>query len=136
VFRYQRRVQFAETDAAGMVHFSQFFRYMEEAEHAAWRAAGMSIHVADAQLKWPRVSANFAFKTPLRFEDEFEVRVTMAAASARTIQWAHEIVRGTEQIGTGSVTAACVGRDVNGVMKAVEIPAEVFERLRAVLQAP
>lgn len=43
MFRYPRRVQFAETDLAGMVHFANFFRYMEEAEHALWRAAGMSI---------------------------------------------------------------------------------------------
>ncbi len=51
VFRYQRRVQFAETDAAGMVHFANFFRYMEEAEHALWRAAGMKI-----DQSWRRVS--------------------------------------------------------------------------------
>ena len=31
-FRQTRRVQFAETDLAGIVHFSNFFRYMEEAE--------------------------------------------------------------------------------------------------------
>ena len=28
---------------AGVVHFSWFFRYMEEAEHALWRAAGLSV---------------------------------------------------------------------------------------------
>ena len=43
-FRYARRVQFGETDMAGIVHFSWMFRYMEEAEHALWRAAGLSIH--------------------------------------------------------------------------------------------
>ena len=42
--RLTRRVQFYETDAAGIVHFSWFFRYMEEAEHALWREAGLSIH--------------------------------------------------------------------------------------------
>ena len=38
--RMRRRVQFYETDAAGIVHFSWFYRYMEEAEHALWREAG------------------------------------------------------------------------------------------------
>ena len=42
-FVYKRRVQFAETDLAGIVHFSTIFRYMEEAEHALWRAAGLTI---------------------------------------------------------------------------------------------
>jgi acyl-CoA thioester hydrolase len=136
VFRYPRRVQFAETDAAGMVHFSNFFRYMEEAEHALWRAAGMKIEKAGADLSWPRVAASADFKTPLRFEEEFEVRVSIAAVSARTIKYAHDIVRGSDRIGTGPVTVACVGRDLNGVRKAVEVPADVLERLRAVLQAP
>lgn len=132
-----------------MVHFSNFFRYMEEAEHALWRAAGMTIHPEPerepaepklagtlASVGWPRVAASADFKTPLRFEEEFEVRVTIAAVSARTIKYAHEIVRGSDPIGTGTVTVACVRRDVNGVRKAVEVPADVLERLRAVLQAP
>ena len=42
-FVYHRRVQFPETDASGIVHFTNFFKYVEEAEHALWRAAGMSI---------------------------------------------------------------------------------------------
>ena len=150
MFRYQRRVQFAETDAAGMVHFANFFRYMEEAEHALWRAAGLTIHPEPepelgpagpklagtlASAGWPRVAASADFKTPLRFEDEFEVRVTIAAVSARSIKYAHEIVRGSEPIATGTVTVVCVRRDANGVRKAVEIPADVLEKLRAVLQA-
>jgi YbgC/YbaW family acyl-CoA thioester hydrolase len=118
-----------------MVHFSNFFRYMEEAEHALWRAAGMKIDKIGADLSWPRVSSSADFKTPLRFEEEFEVRVTLAAVSARTIKYAHEIVRGSEPIATGTVTVACVRRDGNGVRKAVEIPADVLARLRAVLQA-
>jgi acyl-CoA thioester hydrolase len=119
-----------------MVHFSNFFRYMEEAEHALWRAAGMKIEKAGADLSWPRVAASADFKSPLRFEEEFEVRATIAAISPRTIKYAHEIVRGNDLIGTGTVTVACVRRDANGVRKAVEVPADVLERLRAVLQAP
>jgi len=118
-----------------MVHFSNFFRYMEEAEHALWRAAGMRIDSVDAELKWPRVAATFDFKRPLRFEDEFEVHVSIGQVSGRTIQWAHAVVRGDETIGTGTVTAACVTRDADGAMTAVAIPAEVLTRLRARLQA-
>ena len=71
-FRYLRRVQFHETDQAGVAHFSWFFRYMEEAEHALWRAAGLSIDRAGCDTGWPRVSATFDFKSPLYFEDEFD----------------------------------------------------------------
>jgi len=67
-FTLRRRVQFYETDAAGIVHFSWFFRYMEEAEHAMWRDAGLSIHPGVSDLGWPRIAASFDFRRPLRFE--------------------------------------------------------------------
>ena len=61
-FTYRRRVQFAETDLAGIAHFSSFFRFMEEAEHALWRAAGLSIGAAEETGGWPRVAAAFTFR--------------------------------------------------------------------------
>ena len=39
-----RRVTFAETDLAGILHFSNSFRYMEEAEHAFFRSLGFRVH--------------------------------------------------------------------------------------------
>ena len=55
----KRRIEFAETDMAGIAHFSSFFRYMEEVEHAYFRSLGISVvHQQDnGQLSWPRVSA-------------------------------------------------------------------------------
>lgn len=116
-----------------MVHFANFFRYMEEAEHALWRAAGMSIDSVSTTYKWPRVSAAFDFKRPLRFEDEFEIHVGIAGVSTRTIHYNHTIVRGDITVGVGTVTAACVQLDANHMLKAVDIPADVLSRLRAVI---
>ena len=128
-------MEFAETDAAGMVHFSMFFRYMEEAEHAAWRAAGMDIFAGHEDHSWPRISAHFDFKAPLRFQDEFEVRTEIATVTRSTIQWAHVVTRGDAVIGTGTVTAVYVAKDRDGSMKSAEIPAEIISRLRSALQS-
>ena len=62
-FVYRRRVQFPETDATGIVHFTNFFKYMEEAEHAMWRAAGLSIAAPGAEIGWPRVAASFDYRS-------------------------------------------------------------------------
>ena len=59
-------MQFYETDAAGIVHFSWFFRYMEEAEHAMWREAGLSIHPEPSSIGWPRVAASCEFYRALK----------------------------------------------------------------------
>src|SRR2546423_13926804 len=66
--RLRRRVQFSETDAAGIVHFSCFFRYMEDAEHALWRANDLRIHTAESAIGWPRVAASCEFHRALKFE--------------------------------------------------------------------
>ena len=128
---YRRRVEFAETDAAGMAHFSMFFRYMEEAEHALWRAAGLDIWDAGEDLSWPRISATFDFKAPLRFQDEFEVHTAMGNVTRSTIQWTHTMTRGDVTIGAGSITVVCVKKHAAGSMKSAEIPAAILARLRA-----
>ena len=134
-FRYARRVQFAETDLAGIVHFTWFFRYMEEAEHALWRAAGLSIARAGEAIGWPRVAAAFEFRSPLRFEDEFEVAVRIDEVTSRTIRYAFTVARGKTTIGTGTLTTACVRKGPGGEMKATELPADVVARLRAAAEA-
>jgi acyl-CoA thioester hydrolase len=132
-FLYARRVQFAETDLAGIVHFSRYFRFMEEAEHALWRAAGLSIAPPDPAHCWPRVAAAFDYKRPLRFEDEFVVAVRIEAVSRRTLQYAFELRRGGSLIGHGRITVACTIVSPDGVMTSVELPAGLVERLRGVM---
>jgi acyl-CoA thioester hydrolase len=39
-YKVRRRVEFSETDMAGIVHYSNFFRYMEAAEHEFFRSLG------------------------------------------------------------------------------------------------
>jgi acyl-CoA thioester hydrolase len=132
-FRYRRRVQFAETDMAGIVHFSSMFKYMEEAEHALWRAAGMTIARAGGPIAWPRLAAAFEFQRPLFFEDEFDVTVEISAITSRTIRYAFTIARDETTIGTGTMTTACVRKGDDVVMKAVELPADIVARLSGVV---
>ena len=130
-FRYKRRVEFAETDLAGIVHFSAIFRYMEEAEHAMWRAAGLSIADRTSDLSWPRVAAACEFRNPLFFEDEFEVWVRLAEARTRALDYELTIVRGETVIAVGTMTSVCVRKSSEGKMRAVEVPDHIVGRLRA-----
>ena len=118
---------------AGIVHFSWMFRYMEEAEHAAWRAAGLSIAQKNSDLGWPRVAASFDFRSPLRFEDEFDVGVRIAKVSRRTIQYGFTLRRETTVLGHGLLTAACVTRAPDGALTAIEVPAGILDRLRGAM---
>jgi YbgC/YbaW family acyl-CoA thioester hydrolase len=126
--RIRRRVQFHETDAAGIVHFSCFFRYMEEAEHALWREAGLSIARGDAGVGFPRVAAGFDFHRALRFEDEFDIAIRIAAIEEKTIRYTCLLSRGDEQIATGTLTIICVTRRPGQPMKAQPIPPDIAAR--------
>jgi len=122
-FPYHRRIQFAETDMAGIVHFSRYFRFMEEAEHALWRAAGLSI--AEPTHGWPRVAAAFDYKRPLRFEDEFDIHIAVDLLTTRSIRYACRIECRGEVVAEGSMTIVCVERTADQTMRAVPIPAAV-----------
>lgn len=128
-FRHSRRVQFSETDLAGIVHFANFFRYMEEAEHAFYRSLGFSVHKmvgqeGDEPVGWPRVHASADYRKPLKFEDEFVVELKVAALGAKTIDYEFGFLgEGDELLATGKFTVICVRFDrEQGRMRAVAIP--------------
>lgn len=135
MFRYTRRVQFAETDLAGIVHFTHFFRYMEEAEHALWRAAGLSIAKAGETTGWPRLAAAFDYKAPLRFEDEFHIGVRIAEASRRTLQYEFTLMLGDVLVGRGTITTGLVTKAPGEQMKMLDLPEDIVARLRTVAES-
>ncbi len=123
----RRRVNFYELDSAGIVHFSTFFRYMEEAEHALWRAAGLSIAPRRSEVGFPRVAAAFEYHRPLRFEDEFDVHIRIVGLSEKTIRYACVLAQDGQNVATGTMTVVCVRTDVTP-LKSVSIPPEIAAR--------
>lgn len=128
--RLKRRVQFYETDAAGIVHFSTFFRYMEEAEHALWREAGLSIAPKGAEIGWPRVKTAFDFFRPLRFEDEFEAHLRIVEIAEKRIRYSCTLTCGGARIATGTMTIACVAKKPSEPMRSIPIPAEILSHFQ------
>lgn len=113
---------------AGFVHFSWFFRYMEEAEHALWREAGLTIATHGEEFGFPRLAASCQFHAPLHFEDEFEVLIRVAAITKRTIRYSFLMTRAETRIASGSATIACVGRRQGEPLKAIDIPPAIVGR--------
>jgi YbgC/YbaW family acyl-CoA thioester hydrolase len=131
--RYHHRVEFSETDMAGIVHFSNYFRYMEAAEHAFLRSLGILVHRAEQgrAVSWPRVHAECSYEAPLRFEDDVEVRLLVRNKRRSVITYEFHLFHGDsrEQVARGSLTAVCVQIDpANGKMTPIAIP-ESIDRL-------
>lgn len=130
-----RRVEFSETDMAGIVHFSNYYRYMEAAEHEFFRSLGFSIvtRQTDPPVGWPRVHASFDFKHPLRFEDEFEVFLRVVEKRSRSLTYAFRVCKlvGADSIecASGRLTVVCVIKDADGKMGAAPIPEELADKI-------
>src|SRR5204862_3565155 len=83
----QRRVEFSETDLAGIMHFSNFFKYMETVEHDFYRSLGLKLteKMADGtMIGWPRVECSCEFKRAFRFEDIVEVSLKVAKKTGKS----------------------------------------------------
>ncbi|MGL4464581.1 MAG: acyl-CoA thioesterase [Planctomycetia bacterium] len=131
VFEYRRRVQFSDTDMAGIVHFAVFFRYMEEAEHAFLRSLGFSVaERRENGLGWPRIAATCDYHSPARFEDELTIRVDVERLTRKSATYGFTMQRDAVRLATGSVTAVCCRISPTEGLKSVEIPPEIAESLR------
>jgi acyl-CoA thioester hydrolase len=132
-FKRVYRVEFADTDMAGIVHFASFFRYMEATEHAFFRSLGLSIHtrIDGSSIGWPRVRAVCEYSSPLRFEDEVEIHLRVREKKSKSLTYDFAFrKRDGEAIARGSLTVVCVAMDAQtGTMKAVPIPNLIADRI-------
>lgn len=113
----QRRVEFSETDMAGILHFTNLFKYMELAEAELYEKIGSSLFetVPGEVVGWPRVRVNAEFHAPLRFRDLVEIHLHVKELKIRAIEFAFWFFRqdkeGPTHIATGSMTTLCVTLD-------------------------
>ena len=127
-FTATRRVEFNETDMAGIVHYSNFFRYMETAEHGFFRSLGYSVvmHQFDPPVGWPRVHAECDYFQPLHFEDPFEIQMLVSEKKPKSLSYVFRFWKlgGPErvEVARGRLTVVCVTRDGAGRMKSVTMP--------------
>ena len=109
-FLVSNRVQFRDTDAAGIMHFSAFITYMEQAEHAFLRSLDMSVmkfRIDQMEISWPRVSVQCDYVAPLRFEQEFTVSLTIEKLGRKSVRYGFQFSSNCQNIAKGQISAAC-----------------------------
>ena len=127
-FKAVRRVEFSETDMAGIVHYSNFFRYMETAEHGFFRSLGYSVVMNhfETPMGWPRVHAECDYRQPLRFEDEVEIHMLVSKKKSKSLTYLFKFTKlnGKEkaEVARGSLTVVCVVKKPDGSFAAAPMP--------------
>jgi YbgC/YbaW family acyl-CoA thioester hydrolase len=131
-----RRIEFSETDMAGLVHFSNFFKYMETAERDFFEAAGVDlIRTKPGELVgWPRARAECKFSAPIRFGDTIDIHLAVKAVKDRAIDYQFRIFRRNAdgshtQAGKGHMTTILAQLTESGALQSVELPQDLRERI-------
>ncbi len=138
VFSSERRVEFCETDAAGIAHFSSLIIYMEQAEHALLRSLGLRIagvhstqHAGASyapNFSWPRVKVECEFLSPAKFEDVISVQTSVANLGSKSVTYQHRLSIGSTLVASGKMTSVCCSQE-NGSLSSVKISPQVRDLL-------
>ena len=88
-FQVTRRVEFRDTDMAGIVHFSVFFTYMEQAEHEFLRSLGLGViaKVEGQEISWPRVSATCDYRRAIKFEQLIDITLRVSRIGEKSVSY-------------------------------------------------
>lgn len=133
----QRTVEFAETDMAGLVHFTNFFRYAELAEAEFFEDLGLPLIFCDRVQSrgWPRVRAECSYAEPLHFRDRIEITIFVKTLKIKAIEWGFRIFRLAEngektRVAKGGFTTVHVEKNnVDSGMTSLGLPEALLSKI-------
>lgn len=122
---YRRRVEFADTDAAGVAHFSRLLAMVEEAEHDFFRKNSWPVLSDDSA--WPVVSLRIDYQSPCRFGDEIAVRLFEFTPGESSLAYSFEAAVNGRAVFSGRATLCHIS-------PATARPAPIPSRVLRILQ--
>jgi acyl-CoA thioester hydrolase len=131
VYRTLRRVEFSDTDMAGIVHFAKFFLWMEHVEQEFLRSIGLSVSMTweGERIGFPRVSASCDYLSPVTFEDVMDVELSIVKIGTKSISYDFAFSKETKPVASASLVTCCVGKIAGRKLAGIPIPATFRARL-------
>ncbi len=130
-YRTRRRIEFSDTDLAGVVHFARFFIFMETAEDEFLRSLGAAFTMNDAgrSLGWPKLAASCDYRNPARYGDTLDIHLKITRKGGRTLSYEFAFTRGDDEIARGRTTSACCEVGSDGTFSITAIPQALAARI-------
>ncbi len=128
-FKTRRKVEFADTDLGGIVHFSRYFVFMETAEHQFLDSLGTSVHLeeGDRTIGWPRVKVSCEYAGPARYGDTLDITVRVLRRGTSSVTYGIEFEIDGRRVARGESTA--VRCELGSTMKAIPIPDDLARKM-------
>jgi len=92
-FRYSQRVRYHDCDPQGVVFNANYLTYFDVTMTELWRELGGYQAMVDAGVDMVVAEARLRYRAPLRFDDEFEARVTIGRLGETSMTAAIELAR-------------------------------------------
>ncbi len=129
-FKTHIRVSWTDTDAAQVVHFSNYFRFFEKAEEEFYRSLGFSFtDFRNEGLWFPRVEAFCEYKKPAKFNDLLEVELTIEELKEKSVRYGFKIFNkeSTDLLAKGYLIIVAANKQTG---KATQIPNAIVDKLK------
>jgi acyl-CoA thioester hydrolase len=112
-FFWRVRVYYEDTDAAGVVYYANYLKYLERAR-TEWLAAASGLTLSELESEHNAVfvvhRVEIDFRRPARLGDVLTVGVEPVERSRARLVVAQEVLRGDESIANARVALACLDR--------------------------
>ena len=128
-FAHRQRVRFGETDLQAVVYYANYLLYAEIGRIAYLRDLGIDYQrdLIARGLDFTIGEATVRYRSPLRFDDEYDIRVRVG--EIRRVSWTFDYAIDRAD-GVRCATASTVQVIIAGATKKpVRIPAEILATL-------
>jgi acyl-CoA thioester hydrolase len=129
-FKTTIRVAWVDTDGAGVVHYSNYFRFFERAEEEFYRSLGFTFtDYKTTELWFPRVEAFCQYKKPAKYDDVIEVEVSVEELREKVLKLGFRLTNTNagDLLALGHLVIVAADKQAG---KAAKIPSSMFDRLR------
>jgi YbgC/YbaW family acyl-CoA thioester hydrolase len=117
---------------AGIMHFANYYKFMEETEHAYFRSLGLSImhHLGPEQvIGWPRVSTQCTYEAPSYYDDLLQVHLNVERIGVKSVTYQLEFYRAGKRTAHGRMKTACCICKAQGKLESIPIPPPYSDKL-------
>jgi len=129
-FSVRFRVSWVETDAAKVVHFSNYFRYFERAEEEFYNSLGMDFQSFSSYDIWfPRIEAYCRYLSPCKFNDLIEVTLGIDEIREKSIRYHFAVNNLTSGKKAAEGHVVIVSANIREG-QAVPLPREMVEKIK------
>jgi len=127
-FCYEMRIFYEDTDAAGVVYYANYLKFMERARSEALRQAGFAqAELAACGFLFVVHSCQMRYLLPAKLDDALNIKTQISQVKRSSIIFAQQAIRKNDLLVSGEFVIACISKDN---FKPCAMPSDLANKLK------